>query len=1253
MDWVTAHDLDNWSGTRDSQDTLPEIVRRLIHAAIPDVSKLRFPSGDAVRMRGFDGILITGSITHRYVPAGTSVWEFGTGEDPEEKATQDYKKRTENPQGVDPKTTTYVAVTSRMWDTNRKTAWCAERQQRGEWLAVKAYDAVDLEAWLRDCPTVGVWVAERLRLMPEGVYSMEEVWERWCQSTRPIMPGSVPLAGRKQQSTELLRILDGEPQAILVQTGSAEEALAFVAGTIAESTTHQAHTFPRSIVVYDKQVARQVSSHTGLVIALLEGAGEIAGRLIQGGNHVIIPLGNEAVGQRTTIKLPWPGRAEFAASLKGMCESDEAAERLAMECGRSATILRRRKTASQADLPDWASPSNARTIIPGLLAGGWDDNCPADKEVLASLAGENDNAIVEERLHRLTTIKDPPLRRVGSVWKLTAPVDAFELLARQLTRADFDHYTAMAMGVLGENDPSLAVPADERLYAGIRGQTLKHSHHLRAGMAHMALLTATLGSPAGIISLADPQNFIDSLIFALFPKDAPWQRWGSIRDYLSVLAEAAPDPFLEALELQLEGHERDLVNLFEAPTMFGGGSPHNSILWALETLAWSPKYLPRVTLALAKLERIAPSHSQANHPIDSLCAIFLCWYPNTNATLAQRMAAIDLLLEHEPEIGWRLLSLLLPQFHGIGHQTSTPELREFGKGEHEDVTWQILGEGYREVTARLLARVGADPERWKVLIHALPELHPEDRAQALQLLRATAFGDNRDAVWMLLRDFVSQHRAYAEAKWTLQGADLDAWEQALALLKPSDPIVGHRYLFDDYYPEVPEQLEFEAREQAITSLRQEGIKAIMGAAGNDGLLRLIDECKYPEIVAISIPKAILPIHDCLSLLVQTHDGTDHEQHFASVLSVVCLERFGAAWRASLLGMIHEKQWDHNTAALLLGRWPDEPATWDTVASLGPQAEEAYWRTKPVLRIQGTSAEREQALRKLMSVKRYTHAIRALRFDQIPVSSPLLVELLLGAVDEINERGTTAIDASLCSEIADILESLYQAPDADQTVIARLEYTYFPLLQHSWRKPLGLHRLLARDPAFFAEVLSHAFKARHREEEEPLSEAQLLQARQALELLMSWEAPVPGTRDDGTIDEEQLWSWVAGSHKLATKADRAAIGDQQIGKILARTRDDPDGQWPHRAARRVFEKLRNKDIELGFQSECFNKRGAHTRDPKAGGAPERALEAQYRAWANAIDKEFPLTAGVLNRIADNWGRQAKYEDERSEKWNLEG
>ena len=78
MDWVTTHDLDKWSGSRDSQEKLPEIIRRLVHATVKDATKCRFPSGEAIGMRGWDGILEVGTITHQCLPAGLSVWELGT-----------------------------------------------------------------------------------------------------------------------------------------------------------------------------------------------------------------------------------------------------------------------------------------------------------------------------------------------------------------------------------------------------------------------------------------------------------------------------------------------------------------------------------------------------------------------------------------------------------------------------------------------------------------------------------------------------------------------------------------------------------------------------------------------------------------------------------------------------------------------------------------------------------------------------------------------------------------------------------------------------------------------------------------------------------------------------------------------------------------------------------------------------------------------------------------------------------------------
>jgi hypothetical protein len=260
-------------------------------------------------------------------------------------------------------------------------------------------------------------------------------------------------------------------------------------------------------------------------------------------------------------------------------------------------------------------------------------------------------------------------------------------------------------------------------------------------------------------------------------------------------------------------------------------------------------------------------------------------------------------------------------------------------------------------------------------------------------------------------------------------------------------------------------------------------------------------------------------------------------------------------------------------------------------------------------------------------------------------------LLEGTIDEINTKGAAVLDTNLNAHIDDLFGALYKDPGADETAIARLEYAYLPLLRHS-RRTLGLHRLLAKDPAFFTDVLCHGFKATGATQEEQLTEQQAMQARHAWELLHSWDDPIPGTKNDGSIDETALQSWVEKAIDLVTTKDRKIVGKHYIGKILAHALPDTDGEWPHRAIRNIIEQQKDKDIEHGFENECFNKRGAHARDPKGGGRPERTLETQYRNWATAINKEYPRTAAVLNRIADNWQQNAIEQDQRSKKWELE-
>jgi hypothetical protein len=115
------------------------------------------------------------------------------------------------------------------------------------------------------------------------------------------------------------------------------------------------------------------------------------------------------------------------------------------------------------------------------------------------------------------------------------------------------------------------------------------------------------------------------------------------------------------VEQGLAGEPSVLISLFtDAEHYFMESSPHTGLLWGLEVLAWSPEYLGRAALLLAKLARLDPGGKLANRPKESLQKIFLCWHPGTAATLEQRLRVLDTLRKRESQVAWSLLMNLLP-----------------------------------------------------------------------------------------------------------------------------------------------------------------------------------------------------------------------------------------------------------------------------------------------------------------------------------------------------------------------------------------------------------------------------------------------------------------------------------------------------------------------------------------------------------------------------------------------------------------
>ena len=206
MKWFTANDIKQWADRRDAQSILPELVGRLIRATVPAsaITRFRFPSGDAVYLTGWDGILESQARVYS-IESGLSLWECGTNANPKSKADEDYAKRTENTLGFEPQSATYVFVTPRIW--NGAENWAQEKRDAHIWKNVIVLTAVELEDWLSLCPVVALWFAEYIHHQPLiKVYTIDTFGEKWATGPEIKLNPDILLGGRENEQEKITSV---------------------------------------------------------------------------------------------------------------------------------------------------------------------------------------------------------------------------------------------------------------------------------------------------------------------------------------------------------------------------------------------------------------------------------------------------------------------------------------------------------------------------------------------------------------------------------------------------------------------------------------------------------------------------------------------------------------------------------------------------------------------------------------------------------------------------------------------------------------------------------------------------------------------------------------------------------------------------------------------------------------------------------------------------------------------------------------
>ena len=1252
MQWITESDLVSWSKRVNARSLLADMVADLIRASISDATRFRFPGGDVGQLRGWDGDLET-TQSVSFVPAGKSKWEFGVGAGAA-KASHDYRNRTRTTDPMVMKENTLVLVNLEPWDTPRKllSDWERDRRAEGKWLDVRYLDSVELVHWLDEHPAVAaLYAREVLSNAPkDGALSTDEFWEIYSLQFNPQLHEKVVIADRQSIADDLLQKLAGTAHSIMLGAETSEEVVAFAVAAIRLAKPEVRRSFEvRTLIVESESAARFLSNRSGMIFITTKAADPMAGVLAQHG-----PTLSAAVGiQNRKSQIPTLHRPTASGMSEGfvaMGMDSQIGYELAHRCGRSLTVLRRLIPRGPSPRPEWEP--KAPTLKPAFLAGGWSATSSLDKQILIMLSGLPDYPALESVLLPTLTLSDRPLDRLNEHWQVRSPVDAFNVYAQMLSDDDLRRFRDSVISVFSH---TVAKPLPEETFSLTYSPPASYSNDLRNGLALTLLIIATMHDVGGLqMNGTTPQQYVDGILSSLPSWGKSHETLIALGDQTALLAEATPAPFLSALESMLEGASSEVAKIFfpNDDGIWGPSSPHIKVLWALETLAWDPKYLNRAAVVLAKLAELDPNPDSrvSNRPLNSLRAILVSWAPNTHASVTQRIACLDLILADCPTAGWQLLVKLMPQPQDVSSPTQKPKLRDAEPLPRENLTYGIIWSFEKAIAERAIRAAHDDEARTILLVKRLSSFRPDARSEIIsfveaQLSRHRPFEGS--PIWHALREEVGRHEYFAEAEWAMEKDERDRLAEIVERYRPADPITTERQLFDDWMPHVGHYVRDKRDRADVEGLRTAALKRVVALEGTAGILRLARMVRVPSLVAQSLQAANLTEEQLLELLRESI-ATEAPSDIALYASAIGAHRFGEHWREQVKEHFFTPPRDPKSMVRLILGWSHEASTWAFVNSLGADVNEAYWRQIKVLPITGGLDDLLFAINEFRKVGRSLEVL-GLVYDRMPDLSPQLILSLLTEGQRQIASGEIKMDTMLSYHLNETFLSLQARVDVKEEDIARQEYSYLPLLEHDAR-PLALHNLLAKQPAFFVEVLSHVFRGKNDPSDKEPTEQQKVRAGHSYRLLASFRT-VPGC-DNQAINGNFLNDWVDGVRDEATKAGLSEIADQYIGHILAHApSDSADRFWPAAPICTLIERLSSKEVETGIRIECFNKRGVTSRGLHAGGDLERKDASKYREWSAATVR-YPRTSALLLEIAEMWQRHGEEEDVRAELRKME-
>lgn len=958
-------------------------------------------------------------------------------------------------------------------------------------------------------------------------------------------------------------------------------------------------------------------------------------RSIKRGHRVIYSGMPGGLPQSNRVTIRDPKSYQIKESLEKAGYSEERARTLAHNCdGNLSSLLRSLRHLSL--IPEWAQGTDATELLIAELLGSWSEKSEADKSIAEKLSGSS-YGDWSHRIRDIAIRPSNPLITSESNWKIVLRYEAWYALGPRISDELLNRLKEVAVLVLTEADPRFELAPEERFAASIYGKTMIHSRLLRRGLAETLAMLGS-HSKALVYCSFGKAEVTASLIVKEVMDKADWVLWASLDYLLPLLAEAAPNEFLNAVEHAVSSRDCPFKKIFSQEGKgLTGGNYMSGLLWALETLAWDARYLTRVILVLGELAVIDPGGNWANRPSNSLSTILLPWLPQTSANILRRKTAVESLVGENPEVAWKLLLSLLPKAHQVSSGSHKPSWR---KWIADDWTSRVSVDEYltqTDIYASLTLNLArSDLSKLFELVQRLDDLPTSAREQLMEYLGSDEVvhlsEDNRLDVWNELEQLINKHQKYSDAKWAMDDIILRKLRTIADNIAPTTPINLHQRLFNNYESNLFDEVgNYEEQRKKIEYRRQSAISEIYSSSGLDSILEFAKLVEHSRIVGIctgmisekGIEVTVLP-----QLLLTEEKGLSQ---FIAGYVLGMFRTNGWDW----VDQFDMSDWSHTQIGQFLAFLPFNNETWKRSLKLLPDNQQLYW-TKVSVAPYEADSNLDGAIDRLLEFNRSHSAVRCL--DKLlheygKIDSQLGVRVLKALINAPESKQW--LDSH---SVVEIITALQNNEDTNVDEIAQIEWQFLPLL-HSYpgASPRQLEHQLANNPDFFCQIINLVFRSTNDEKLDEISEEKQGIASNAYRLLQEWSRP-PGMGENNDFDGDILIEWIKEVKRLSTESGHIEAALSMTGHVLIHAPSDPNGLWIHESAAKVLNDKDAKKMREGYRIELFNSRGVFS---PSGGKEEQILAEMYYKKADDVEAYgYHRLADTLRQIASSYESDAQ-------------